>query len=271
MSGAKRFEPSKKKLEKSKNEGDVAKCPELSPLIGMLAGLVYLIYFSGLFAELLHIFTYFFGFDTPFTSNSLSILIKGAFSVIVEQVLKLFFVVFVSVVLGEILQVGCRFSFHLLLPRASRFHPWNNLAQRLGLNGGEGANGAFMGRLFITAVKLAAFFTVIAGAVCWLLAEHLEDIVRSDLNCLPTLLPELLKRTGPFVVAPLLLLALFDYLYSRFKLKHRLMMDIEELKQEFKENEGNPETLGRRKQLHREIAQHELIQAVRQAKVVITN
>lgn len=65
--------------------------------------------------------------------------------------------------------------------------------------------------------------------------------------------------------------AFFDYLYQRWEFERDLKMTKQEVKDEFKQTEGNPEIKGRIKRLQRQMAMSRMIQKVPQADVIVRN
>jgi len=69
----------------------------------------------------------------------------------------------------------------------------------------------------------------------------------------------------------LIILSLFDYLYQFYEYETSLMMSKEDIKEEFKETEGNPQIKSRIRQIQRQIARSRMLSDVKKADVVITN
>ena len=69
----------------------------------------------------------------------------------------------------------------------------------------------------------------------------------------------------------MVVVALADYLYQRFQYNKELKMTKQEIKEEFKQQEGDPQIKGKIKQRQREMASKRMMQAVPDATVVVTN
>ncbi len=69
----------------------------------------------------------------------------------------------------------------------------------------------------------------------------------------------------------LLIISVADYYYSRYEYERNIMMTKYEVKEEFKEIEGNPEVKRRQRQIMMQYAMHRMMQEVPKASVVITN
>ena len=73
------------------------------------------------------------------------------------------------------------------------------------------------------------------------------------------------------LMVAVVILGVVDSLEQRRRRRERLKMDREELKKEFRESEGDPELMGLRKQMHRELLMTGMLQSVRKAKVVVVD
>ena len=68
-----------------------------------------------------------------------------------------------------------------------------------------------------------------------------------------------------------LVIAVFDYLYQRWEYERSIKMSKHELKEEYKQTEGNPEIKGKIKEMQRQRARSRMMQAVPDADVIIRN
>jgi len=105
----------------------------------------------------------------------------------------------------------------------------------------------------------------------WPERERLEALTRSDLSgLLPLSLSLTLKLLGS-VVAMLAIVAAADYLFQYRQWHERQKMSVRELKEEFKQTEGDPAIKGKMKQVRQLRMRRRMIAAVPKAAVVITN
>jgi len=112
---------------------------------------------------------------------------------------------------------------------------------------------------------------VVVGTLLWNDRDRLEAFVRLDVAaCLAAVFSISLKLLGG-VLAVHLLIALADALYQRFRWRQGLRMSKEEMKQEMKETDGNPEVKGRMRQLRAQRTKKRMMAAVPSATVVVTN
>lgn len=78
-------------------------------------------------------------------------------------------------------------------------------------------------------------------------------------------------RIGIWVIFVFFFISALDAFYQRFAFIKKMRMSIRDIRQETKENEGDPYIKGRRRQLHQEWAQQNMLSSVRRSSVVVTN
>lgn len=160
------------------------------------------------------------------------------------------------------LVVGPVFSVEVFKPNFKRFNPIENLKQKFKMK---------------TLVELIKSILKICGAAFLIylaVRRDLGDLVSTA--GLPPLaaavvfekiLFKVILWTGIYFI----LIAVFDLIYQRRTFSKEMMMEKFEVKQEYKDTEGNPEIKGKRKQLAHEIAYDEGTRSVRRAKAIVTN
>lgn len=92
-----------------------------------------------------------------------------------------------------------------------------------------------------------------------------------SLNAAIGLIGKIIVDTGIKISIFYIVLGLADYVYSKHKFNEDMKMTKQEVKDEFKNTEGNPEIKGRQRQIMRQASQKRMMQAVPKADVVITN
>jgi flagellar biosynthetic protein FlhB len=165
-------------------------------------------------------------------------------------------------VVANLAQSGLVLTMHPLKPDFSRLNPL------------EGAKRLVSSRSLIELGKSLLKLAVVGYAVWRIVEERMVSLL-----LLPTMAWQdgvaTVLGTGFDVVvwagSVLLALALLDYGYQRFSFEKSLRMSREEIKEEFKQTEGNPVIKQRVRQLQRAVAQRRMMQAIPKADVVITN
>ena len=163
---------------------------------------------------------------------------------------------------ANVLQVGMYFNASRLQPNLSRLDPLKGI-----------------GRIFAprSAVELLKGFLkvlLVTGAGWQYFSGHREslfELVLTDPLQIAPRVGELAYGLGLRMVATLAVLAALDYAYQRWQLERSLKMTKQEVKDEMKEAEGNPETKVRVRQRQRQMARRRMMTAVPKASAVITN
>ena len=124
--------------------------------------------------------------------------------------------------------------------------------------------------LFISIAKIVIIFFVAYSVI----KGHLNEIFilyELDLNQAIALIGSLVIDTGLRISAVYLALGFLDYVFQRRKFRNEIKMTKQEVKDEYKDTEGDPQIKGRQKQKMREVSQRRMMKDVPKADVVITN
>lgn len=170
----------------------------------------------------------------------------------------------ISLALGLILnfmQVGLLITLQPLKPDFKKLNPLNGLKQMLGIRGG------------INLVKNLAKFGLI-GYICWQqFLQALPDIMNLSTAGTPQLLKFVLQVAQGLTVKIgwiLLILGVVDYFYQRFRYRKDLRMTKQEIKEEMKQAEGDPQIKAQRRARYQALVRN-TIAKVKEATVVVTN
>jgi flagellar biosynthesis protein FlhB len=158
-------------------------------------------------------------------------------------------------------QVGLHFNVARLAINWERVAPfqlgrllsWNNLARGL----------------FLLA-KIGA----VAAAAWWVLGPRAREVTNLNDASLKGALAgawDLIMRTALIIAGALLVIGVADYACQRWRFERSLYMTRQEMKEEIKREEGNPQIKARIRKLQREAAQRKMFHQVRRATVVVTN
>ncbi len=164
--------------------------------------------------------------------------------------------------LASFLQVGGLLTFDPIKPKLERLDPV------------KGFKNLFSQKQLVELVK-TILKILIVGFVVW---QVLRDGVRgiaslagrdasSTLAVAGTLVTTLLVRVGGAMLA----VAVIDIFYQRWRFRQDQKMTKDEVKREYKESEGDPHAKQQRERLHREIIEHNTVESVRNADVLVVN
>jgi flagellar biosynthetic protein FlhB len=203
------------------------------------------------------------------TAGQTAIDMDNAPALLIGYIFKVFFLLlpllglisFVALA-ANILQVGMLFSTAAIQPEFSKVDPLKGLKNLLSLRSGV--------EFIKNIIKMC-----IIGFVSY---QVIGDEIK---NCLPLaeqsiwgIMIYMGKISFKILITTcwvLVLLAILDYLYQRWEYEKGLRMSRQEIKDEFKNTEGNPTIKARIRRLQREMARKRMMAAVPTADVVITN
>jgi flagellar biosynthetic protein FlhB len=164
--------------------------------------------------------------------------------------------------LTNLLQIGFLWVPDRLAPDAGRLNPWSGLSRIFSLAGGA--------RLGFGLFKVA-LICVVTGACLWSRREEILGSSELDISDLGRFVFDVSLETVLWVGGSLLVLALFDYAFQRWKFEQDLRMTHQEVREEMKNLQGDPQTIARRRSIQRQLVLHRVSSAVPKADVVVTN
>ena len=153
-------------------------------------------------------------------------------------------------------------SFDSLTPKLSKVSPLAGLKRQFSMQ----ALANFAKGL----LKLALVGSVLT-ALMWPERLHMEALVYTDPVALMPFISALALKLMGTVVAMLAVVAAGDYLFQYRQWYNKQKMSLRELKEEFKQSEGDPTVKGKLKQMRQARMRKRMIAAVPKASVIITN
>jgi flagellar biosynthesis protein FlhB len=257
--------PTQRKLEKAHEQGDVAKSQEVvSFFILGAATLAFMIASGPAARDLMGKLRGFFANMHMISTDGAGLIKLGWWAVgaILIALAVPFLLGMIAGVAGNMVQHKPVWALEGLTPKPSRLSPMSGLKR---LFGKEGLVNFVKGLLKIIIVGALII------AVMWPYRGSFESLSAVDVAAvLPKSHAMILKLMGA-VLAIYFLLAGLDFLYQRHAWIERQKMSKQELKEEFKEQEGNPEIKAKLAQLRRQRSRQRMMAAVPKASVVIMN
>jgi len=258
-------EPSQKRLDEALQRGDVVKSQEVNTWFVMAAATLVLMTFAGGMSKDLA------GTMRGLLANAHEIRVDGPalpglFQKIGGEMISAVAIPFLVLVLaglaGNLIQHPLVWSFEALTPKFSKISPLAGIKRQFS----KQALANFAKGL----VNLAVVGSVLT-ALMWPERNRLEGLVTTDpAALLPFVQTMALKLMGA-VVALLAAVAAADYLFQYRQWYERQKMSLQELKEEFKQTEGDPTVKGKMKQVRQARMRKRMIAAIPKASVVITN
>lgn len=252
-----------KRKEDARKKGQVFKSQEVISAL-MLLGLVALLKFwiPAMILRMEYLFPYVLGLSSEWTEHSVSTLMLNILWLGIQIMVPIFGTGFVIALIANYVQVGVLFTTESMKPQISR------------LSLISGAKRMFGVKAWVELAK--SLMKVI------LIGYFLYASVRDRLHIYPALqqlnvgqgaifLGQALMELAWNISLSFLGIAAFDYMYQRWEYEKNLRMSHEDLKQEYKQTEGNPELKSELKKRQRAIAMGRMMQDLKTADVVVTN
>ncbi len=258
-------EPTPKRLEEARKKGQIALSRELNTWLMLLTGTIIIGTMSGSFMSELTV--YLRGFiehagDLPQVPGgfreTMGVSFWKVLGLMTLPLLALMFMAFI----GPFMQVGPIFATEVIKPDLSKISPikgWSRL---------------FSMRSIVEFVKGILKLAII-GTVGYLLLSpffgKLEHLVGLPVEAMMHEMLALVMRLMAGVLVVLLVVAVADVVYQRNEFMKKMRMSKQELKDEYKQSEGDPQIKGKLRQLRAEKARQRMMANVPGATVVITN
>jgi flagellar biosynthesis protein FlhB len=258
-------DPTQKRLDDALEKGDVAKSQEVNTWFIIAGATLVLSTFSGSFGA---------GILNPMRNliaNSWMIRTDGPGLLALAQHIEYaliaavgvpFLMLMLAAIAGNMIQHRLVWSSESLKPKLSKISPGAVFRRIFG----KQAVANFAKGLF----KLIALGAVMT-AVMWPERHRLEAMVRFDPAAIMGVTTGMTMHLLGAVVAMLAVVAIADYFFQYRTWYERQKMTLQEMKEEFKQSEGDPHVKGRIRQLRHQRMKKRMMAAVPKASVVITN
>ncbi len=258
-------QPSQRKLDQAKEKGQVARSHELSTFSILLTGGAVL-WFMGAslnaqMVKLLH--------DGLTISQDMvfkpELLIPHLYDLSLGMLMTfapVLLALLLAALLSPLLLNGWLFSPEALMPQFSRMNP------------ASGIGRMFSTHALVELAKALGKAIVVGGVATWVIWQHRDDVLQLATLSIHTAISQMgYLVAGSFlaIVGAMLLIVAVDVPFQLYDHNKKLMMTKEEVRQESKETDGNPQVKGRIRSMQREAARRRMMSAIPTADVVVTN
>ncbi|KAA1260403.1 Flagellar biosynthetic protein FlhB [Rubripirellula obstinata] len=264
-SGDKKHLPTEKRRRQAREDGQVVKSQDLTSAALLLAALATLNYFgppacekiAGTMAEAL---------STPrmesmSADDAANTLLQNAARLAVTAV-PMLLAMFVAGIMVNVLQTGLLFTTKKIEPKLSNISPMAGAKRILSIQG-------------VMKLGFGIFKVAIIAAVAYAsLVHHSDQILHMAGLSVPqiaTVLFSSLLSTSVWIGVALFVLALLEYAFQKWKQEQDMMMSDQEIRDEMKESEGDPQMAQRRRQIQRQMMMQRAESEVPGADVVVSN
>jgi flagellar biosynthetic protein FlhB len=264
-SGEKTEEPTAKKLTDARKKGQIARSKDLGTMF-VLVGSAFAMFLVGnsLVEGLSLMMKRLFSLDRRevMDVNALFNVISNSVSLVIVPMLWIFFIIIVAAFIGNTMLGGMSFSWGAMAPKASRLSPAAGFKRMFGVQAA------------VELVKSILKFFVVFIVAFLLLTGLFEQILGLSLEAIPNNFDHAVNMLlWMFLVLALSIgiIAVIDAPYQVWNHTRQLKMTKQEIKDEHKNTEGNPEVKGRIKRTQYEMSQRRMMGEVSTSDVVITN
>lgn len=270
--GGEKTEPATaKKLREARDDGKVTKSRELSSAIDLIVlFLVLKIFISYVADGFMGVFSMIYSAIPDIVANnadgltvrSTDIVMKEVLVQSIQIMLPFFLIGMLVTILVNIVQVGWKVTGKPMKPDFNKFNPLNGFKRIFS------KDSVFE---LIKSITKIALISYVAYSSIRKHSDELFLLYDIPFTQAVILVGTIIIDTGLKISLVYLILGATDWIYQKRKFSEEMKMSKQEVKDEYKNTEGNPEIKGRQRQRMREASQRRMMQDVPKADVIITN
>lgn len=261
-------EPSEHKIQEARKKGQVLKSQDVIST-GVLAAAGYMFLFTGdwIYKNVVEFTRYYWELITVAGQDDLAerpllMMMAHYCSTVLMCVLPLLLGVCVMGIAANVFQIKLLFTFETMKPSLEKINPIS------------GFKKIFAMKSVIELLKQLLKIAVI-GVLCWkAVASDLLKFgssAQEEIEITATFVMEIISRCLKYVVMGSVVLAALDYAWQYKQFMKQMRMSHHDMKEEYKETEGNPHVKAKIRQMMRQGAQGRMMEEVPQASAIITN
>jgi len=257
--------PTDKKLEDARERGEVPMAPEMKHAAMFVAALVVMGGLGTYTLQLMgNLFTRLWGSADDFhmEPGGAQDFATGIFGAIATSLLPILGALFAFALLGGFLQGRPMLSASRIKPKWSKLNPVS------------GFKRTFSKQSLVEFVKTLAKLCLVVGIGAWVAWPHasgIEKLVGADMVSMGAAANDIVWAMLVPIAMLVGALAMFDFAWQRFSFLKRMRMTKQEIKDEYKQSEGDPKIKGKIRQLQMQRSRSRMMANVPKASVVITN
>ncbi|BBO66773.1 flagellar biosynthetic protein FlhB [Desulfosarcina alkanivorans] len=258
-------QPTGKKLSDARQKGNVAQSREV-PSVLILSGSVGVLFFAGswMLGRLTNTMRgmYQQAGTLDMVPETMHTLFWDIFINTVVILVPLMLVVMTAGVVGNVAQFGFLFTGEKLTPSLAKLNPISGLKKLFSL------------RSLVELGKSIIKLVIISGVAFIVLRRYLDQIpglMQLSIGNILSFIGQVSFQMCLYTCMVLFLMAVLDFAYTKWQHQQDLKMTKQEVKDEFKQREGDPAVKARIRSVQREMARKRMMEAVPEATVVITN
>lgn len=258
-------QPSQRRLDQARENGEVARSRELSTFAVLIAG-GGVLWFSGasLTRHMVESLRTGLTLDRELAFNA-SLMIPRLYDFSVDALITFapfLLAVMLAAAFSPLLLNGWLFSTESLIPKFSRMNPISGISRMFSTNS------------LVELAKAIGKSILVGGVGAWVVWHNKDAVMMLGAQSVAASIPEMGHLVGSsfmMIVGAMFLIVAIDVPFQLWEHNKKLMMTKEEVRQESKESEGDPMVKGRIRSLQREAARRRMMAAIPTADVVVTN
>jgi len=264
-SGEKTEDPSQHRIDEARKKGDVASSKELNSVL-ILAGTFTTLILSSLFIfeEMFHYIEWLYGLDfkLAYSEEMSARIVKETFFVGGKCIAPVFLTSAILGFLAQVGQVGIIYAPEVLQLKLDRINPQQGFKKLFSKKSiGEVVKG-----LFKFSIVLTITYFIISDNV-----TSFTGFLHTEAGQAFSYGKDFAFKLALSIMAGLLCVAMADFAWEKYMYKEKLRMTKQQVKEEHKEKEGNPEIKQKIRSIQREMSQKRMIAEIPNADVIITN
>ena len=258
-------QPTPKKRKEAKEKGQVVKSTELNSVVIMMGAILTLYFMVGSLSEKMILFTrqiFLTSSNTVLSTDTIEELTSNGLSFTSKMLLPFFLFLLILGILINVAQVGINFSTKPIMPKFEKINPQ------------KGIKRIFSTRSIAEMVKGVIKITIV-GLICYFFIKNqIEDftlLAHSSIFNIIEFVGDKMFNIFILVSIALIIPAIADFTYQKWEHEKNLKMTKQEVKEESKDTEGNPQVKGKIRSLQMQASRQRMMQAVPDATVIVTN
>lgn len=264
FAGEKTEDPTAKRQSDARAEGNIPRSQELSSTFVLLAGFWSFKVFGGyIYNEITVYFTYIYNhLNTTVDTETVMRLFLGIIILLGKTAFPILLIIMIFGLSVSLYQVGINFTTKPLELKFSWLNPINGFGR------------IFSKKSLVELLKSILKIIIIGYFIFSYLKDQIlqmPKLLYLDINASLPLISDIILTLAFKVIGVIFVLSVFDYAYQKWDHFQSLKMSKDEVKEEFKQQEGDPQIKGKIKQKQRQMAMARMMQEVPKADVIVTN
>lgn len=257
-------EPTAKKRADAKKKGQVGRSTEISTAFVLLTGFFVLkVLWENIYTSIANYTTYIFThLNQPVDTENITRLFIGIMEILATTAFPIMLAIMIIGLGVNFFQVGLNFNTEAIGFKLDKLNPINGFGR------------IFSKRSLVELFKSLFKIAVIGYFLYTILSQQLlamPQFIYFDLGTSLEQMSKIIFSMSFEVIGVIMVLGFLDYGYQKWQTTQDLKMSKQEVKDEMKQSEGDPQIKGKIKQKQRQMAMSRMMQEVPKADVIVTN